>query len=132
MSTSGAFFSLYINLKFLVLYIFISGRFRHLKNNGRIWKFTFCPFCCKMKKSLFRPLQVIDSNNLSAIQEAHIALAILHASCQVHCNPRRKPKVVSTPKSATTIKKNTTIVTETEQSEAASEQSKMTLFFYHF
>ena len=77
-----------------------------------------------------KALEVIESNNLSTIQEAHIALAILHASCQVHCNPRRKPRVLSTPKTQTP-KRDKTLVSETEQSQPVSEQSKMIFFNFY-
>jgi len=68
-----------------------------------------------------KAVQVLDSNNLVAIQEAQIALAILHASCLVHCNPERKMKVVvGTPRSQIQ-KKNSTLVSETERSQVVSQ-----------
>ena len=69
-------------------------------------------------------------NYLTSIQETTIALAILHASCQVHCNPSRKTKVLGTPRSQLNPKKNTTLVSDTEPpSQVASEQSKIFLFY---
>ena len=64
-----------------------------------------------------------------SIQETSIALAILHASCQVHCNPSRKTKVLGTPRSQLNQKKNTTLASDTEPpSQVASEQSKIFIF----
>lgn len=73
-----------------------------------------------------RALEQLDDANLSVIPEANIALAILHASCALHCNPEHKTKVLSSP---ATQKKNTTLVKETQQSQIISDQCKLCLHF---
>ena len=56
---------------------------------------------------------ILESAGLVAVNEQHIALAILHASCAVFCNAQHKVKIISTPKNTQT-QKNKTIVQETQ------------------